>query len=357
MRILNVMFNKELGGVEHVFLRTTMLFQSWGWDVRTLTHTHAKINDALGSNVPLDHQLRLSPSWLLTLHARLKVRAFVQREKIDRVLIHNGKYAQFVCNSLSPWCRAHRPNLSLIGYCHGTAPQNLAGMDHVITLTKKMHQQFHAAGHAPEHLSLIPHALFPPQRPLADARTYNPPPALRVGYLGRLEPSKGIETLIHALERLTSAHPNVSLHIGGSGSDQYEKTCRMLIAQKGITDKVQWAGWIHDKAAFFAALDVLVVPSLSESFGLIILEAFANRVPVVATDTDGPNEIITPGVDGFIFPRGDVNTLADTLGAFIKRPQLCAELAHHAHNTLVAKYSADRYERALHATLVRETAP
>ncbi len=361
MRILNVMFNKGVGGVEYVFLRTTKLFQSWGWDVRTCTHSRAQINGSLDGLVDIHHQLKLAPHRLNTLYARWKLRRFVKKNGIDLVLIHNGKHAQFIYNSLHPWRHTNKQHLkqhleqhlSLVGYCHGTDPRNLSNTDHVITLTPKMHQQFQDAGVLPTHLSLIPHALDSSMRPLTTKRSYQPKGFLRVGYLGRVEPAKGIETLLQAMAGLSHEHAGVSLQIGGSGTDRYLKKCHTLAKEHGISEHVSWAGWIRDKASFFANLDVLVVPSFSESFGLIILEAFAHRVPVVATDTDGPRAIITSGNDGVIFPRGNSDALANQLRKFMEDPALCAKLADQAHKTLVTTYSARAYESALCHALER----
>jgi glycosyltransferase involved in cell wall biosynthesis len=82
----------------------------------------------------------------------------------------------------------------------------------------------------------------------------------------------------------------------------------------GISGLVQFLGPVQDMASFYRSLDVFVLPSVStEGLPLVVLEAMASRVPVVATRLAGAPEVIESGVNGLLVPPGDVGVLAEAL--------------------------------------------
>ncbi|USO01358.1 MAG: glycosyltransferase family 4 protein [Alphaproteobacteria bacterium] len=344
MRILNVMFNKGVGGVEQVFSDTTHLFLSWGWSTYTLTHVDAQSNAPL-ANMPLQPSasLTLRPNVLLPLLSTWKLRRFARKHAIDLVLIHNGKYANFVCRALK-----HLPR---VGYAHGTAPKNLHGCDHIITLTDTMKAQFLAQNFPKSSLTTLPHALDCTLYSLPSSRLFFPDGKVRLGYLGRIERAKGIDTLIQAVSKLKSDNLDISLILAGSGRPAYLHKVKQSIHTQGLTHVVAWEGWIGDKKDFFSKIDILILPSHSESFGLVILEAFAHGVPVIASDTDGPMSIITPNHDGFIFPRAEENSLAATVNALIHDPHKLDACARNAFDTLHTRYDTSNSQKTLRALL------
>jgi len=109
---------------------------------------------------------------------------------------------------------------------------------------------------------------------------------LRLGYLGRLDPKKGIENLLTACEklRMKKEFPFL-LTIGGSGNPSYTQTIINAIEKLRLTSHVKMVGHIeaHRKAQFFENIDILVLPSYTENFGLVVAEALAHSVPVIAS--------------------------------------------------------------------------
>jgi glycosyltransferase involved in cell wall biosynthesis len=109
---------------------------------------------------------------------------------------------------------------------------------------------------------------------------------LRVAFLGRLDPIKGLENLIEACALLHARGLSFELHIAGAGDAAYEASLRELAARHGLERRVSFVGEVRegDKAGFFAETDLFVLPSHSENFGLVVLEALAHEVPVIASD-------------------------------------------------------------------------
>ena len=84
-----------------------------------------------------------------------------------------------------------------------------------------------------------------------------------------------------------------------------------LVDELGIADRVRFVGVVDEVASLLAGADLLLLPSETESFGLVALEAMASGVPVVASRVGGLPEVVEHGVSGFLAPVGDVKAMAD----------------------------------------------
>ncbi len=107
--------------------------------------------------------------------------------------------------------------------------------------------------------------------------------ALRLLFLGRLDPIKGLENLLHALS--LDASKLATLSICGSGRPEYTESLTYLVSKLGLESRVRFNGHVEgkDKLEAFANADALVLPSHSENFGFVVAEALAQGLPVVAS--------------------------------------------------------------------------
>ncbi len=136
---------------------------------------------------------------------------------------------------------------------------------------------------------------------------------LRIGYLGRmLQQHKGVDRLpLIAQFLLTNQHLDFKILVAGDGPDRAatEQACIAL----GVESQFQFLGWITDVKTFFAQIDVLVIPSHWEAFGLVALEALAMQVSVVAFNTGGLPEILKECPNGFLVHQDDVEGMAKAI--------------------------------------------
>jgi glycosyltransferase involved in cell wall biosynthesis len=128
-----------------------------------------------------------------------------------------------------------------------------------------------------------------------------------VGIVGQISPHKGHEDLVEAAARLSPHYPNmIFLAVGEeSGDGSFIRKLRSQIIQKGLEKNFFFTGFSEDVPSAMGLLDLLAVPSWEEPFGLVILEAMAAGIPVVATDVGGPREIVENGVSGLLVLRGN----------------------------------------------------
>lgn len=134
---------------------------------------------------------------------------------------------------------------------------------------------------------------------------------LLVAGIGRLSPEKGFDLLVDAVRE----QKGVTCWLVGEGGEE-----TALRARAG--DNVVFQGWQDDALPFIASADIIVVPSREESFGLVILEAWSQGKPVIATDCDGPRELIREGETGLLVPKENPQALWEAIQRLHNDPGL-----------------------------------
>jgi glycosyltransferase involved in cell wall biosynthesis len=168
------------------------------------------------------------------------------------------------------------------------------------------------------------------------------PAVLYVGYFSRL---KGVDILIRAIAKLSSELPNIKLHLVGRGGDHY---LALLAKKEGIEKHVVFHGWAKHStlSSYYKSADICVFPSRHEGFGLVILEAMASGIPVIASDIPSFREIISDGIDGRLFKTEDTDALSKAVIALYQEPHLRKEFSRNAFKK-AKRYSwenvADKY--------------
>ncbi len=158
-------------------------------------------------------------------------------------------------------------------------------------------------------------------------------------FVGRLVPEKGVQVLIEAMPKVLAHYRNAKLVVSGKGSfqDCLEKTADRL----GISEKIYFTGFADDETRnrLFAGSDIAVFPSLYEPFGIVALEAMANRVPVIVSETGGLAEVIEHDVDGLKVCPDDVEALANAIIRLLQDPDLAQRLSQAAWNKVKLVYN------------------
>lgn len=147
-----------------------------------------------------------------------------------------------------------------------------------------------------------------------------PPAPVRspaVVYVGGLYAHKGVQHLLHAFARLVAEDRDqgATLYLIGDGPDR--SVFEDLATSLGIADRVEWAGFRRDAYAWIKSADVFVLPSLQETFGLVLAEARQAGVAIVAAATSGVPETLDGGRAGRLVTPGDAGELADAVHAVL----------------------------------------
>jgi len=149
-----------------------------------------------------------------------------------------------------------------------------------------------------------------------------------IGTIARLNAMKGQEFLVRAVPDLLKEFPDLAVLLVGEGPE-WEKLVRLAWELK-IQEHVVIAPSVEDTRIPLAAMELFVYPSLQEGFGLAIVEAMAAGVPVVATQSGGPSDIIEPGISGLLVPPGDSAALGAAVRSLLADPARRQRLAQAA---------------------------
>jgi len=199
-----------------------------------------------------------------------------------------------------------------------------------------------------EHL--ITHYHLPPQRvhvihnaikfPPVDKPTLRQDGPLRIGYIGRLSPEKGPRYFLESVPLIRQIVPEARFLVIGSGPD--EQALRSQAALVGLEPDQVFLGHRTDVPAQLCTLDIVVIPSLAESFSLVALEAMHQGCAVVASNVGGISEVVQDGETGILVPPGDVPALARAVCRLAADPVLRQSMGERAVVVAREMFSVDR---------------
>jgi glycosyltransferase involved in cell wall biosynthesis len=163
--------------------------------------------------------------------------------------------------------------------------------------------------------------------------------------VSRLEPVKGPLFLVAAAKIVIPACPEVKFLVVGEGSlrNKMEEQCQEM----GLTGSFIFTGWREDVEHLLGILDVLVLPSLNEAVGRIILEAAAYGVPAIATRVGGVPEIVKDQETGILVPPQDAAEIAKALIELLTDREKRERLGQAAREKVNAKFSAAEMVRSI----------
>lgn len=180
------------------------------------------------------------------------------------------------------------------------------------------------------HLGVNVNQFTPPKSKAAAKKKIGISPSKRViGFCGRIAREKDLPTLHEAFKKVQQKVHNTVLLIVGEGLEQEIPASRSVLR----------VGRQDDVVPYLQAMDIFVLPSLTETSSLATMEAMAVGLAVVVTPVGNIREYVVDGKNGFIFPRQKVNALAEKLEFLLKHAKLRAQLGRQARQTIAKEYS------------------
>jgi glycosyltransferase involved in cell wall biosynthesis len=152
-------------------------------------------------------------------------------------------------------------------------------------------------------------------------------PQKRIIFVGRFDPVKGLDNLLRAMNSVGKVLPDAQLILVGDGKER--KNLESLADSLGIRDSVDFAGRLNGekKTEYLCQADLFVLPSISEGFGIVILEAMACGLPVVATRVGGVPDLVEDGVNGYLVESRDFQEMAKKIILLLQNPTLHHQIA------------------------------
>lgn len=331
MRVTQVMLSARFGGAERYFVDLARVLARAGHAVQAICRRGSDAAGALAGEAGIDIvQVRVLGAW--DPFAVRAVRAAIARHGAQVVHAHLARATHVAGKAL------RGSGVPLVTKTHNYVDlAYYTGVDAFITTTQDQARYLREHGVDAARIDVIPNfSAVPAVGAAAPARAPDAP--LRLLAYGRFVPKKGFDRLLHALSAVVGAGIDAELVLGGDGPERAR--LQALAVDLGLAPRVHMVGWIGDVAAALAAADAFVLPSLDEPFGIAVLEAMARGVPVIATGTRGPLEILDASC-AVLVPIGDAAALAAALRALAADPAAAQALAAAALARYREHYSVE----------------
>ncbi|HYE37877.1 glycosyltransferase [Methylocaldum sp.] len=169
-----------------------------------------------------------------------------------------------------------------------------------------------------------------------------------VAVVGALQPRKDHDTFLCAAKKILSKRSDVVFLIIGTGPQSYTSSILKRIDSNGLQSSVKLAGrWPEEIQYVMAAIDVLVISSEQESFGLTAIEALAMETPVVSTRCGGPEEIIEDGINGYLVPVKDAEAMSDAILDLLSNPEKARAFGSNGRQLVGQRFTDQMYVTAI----------
>jgi glycosyltransferase involved in cell wall biosynthesis len=167
-----------------------------------------------------------------------------------------------------------------------------------------------------------------------------------IGQVGQIHPLKGLTSMIQALDKVRNVCPDIQCIIVGDFND-YQKDLAKMVHDLGLESHLTFAGWHDNIREVMSALDILIVPSLTEAFGRVIIEAMACSRPVVAFSVDAIPEVVENHVTGILGSKGDLDGLKQALIELIVNPVKREEMGRMGRRRVEGLFRMDEHVRKI----------
>lgn len=275
--------------------------------------------------------LRQQGGWDFLAARRLK--KLVERAGASAAICHGNR-------ALSIALLSHT-KMKKIAVAHNYKTRRFRWADAGLAVTLDARERLIENGMDAKHVHYVPNMVRIGELPTR--KPFGAPPM--IGTMGRFTGKKGFEVYLDALSILARQGVKFRATLGGGGPD--ENKLRQRIALRNLTDHVTMPGWVEDKAAWFNDVDIFVLPSHHEPFGIVLIEAMAAGLPVISTDSVGPREIIRDGEDGVLFPVADATALAEHLRTMLADGNATHALGQRGYARVADQFSQCAMSRRL----------
>ena len=343
LKLINACLSAGVGGEQVAFARYSSLLQDLGHNVITCVRHGAAITASLKPGCKV---LALPSAFERDPRTVWRAAQVDSEFQPDAIIAHSRR--TFI--AFAAMKTLFGRDTPLIRVVHRPSFKAVERADRVICVSPGLAEQAARRCSDPSKVVYVPNFLDPvakiPKQPRKSATPV-------IGFCGRFVPEKGIDLLLGALRRLRAEGREFRLVVAGDGPLREN-----LLASddaRALAGCIEWRGWLADTAAFFSEIDVLVLPSRTEAFGLVTIEAFAAGTPVIATRTVGSTALIRHELNGLLCDTS-VEGIAAAIGRVLDDKALLSRMGLQAEHDAAQYFTqsvASRLDRCLQETVRR----
>lgn len=331
MKIINAIFAQNIGGVEQSFRDYGEALTNLGNEVLYLVSDN-KYSDYKANKV---FKLKSITPALDCLH----ILWIFFREKPDIVICHSLRLIRWM-KFLKKFTKA-----KIIAINHGTTYKNSIYCDYVFSVNEQIQSNVLNAGFDADKSFVVANAIKIAQPYIAKSLSKK----LTLGMYARYEEAKGFEVLIESLAILQERGVDAVCKIGGFEADPNYNLNKIKSIAKGhgVLQSCKFIGMVKDKKSFFKDVDIFVVPSYEETFGIVILEGFAHSTLVISSTSDGGKLLINSGENGMLFENKNAQDLAHKIAEIANNSKSYNKMTKNAYDVLRDNYSLNKLQQNL----------
>ncbi|MEJ5238217.1 glycosyltransferase [Limisphaera sp. VF-2] len=336
MRVANVMLGRGRGGLEESFVVYHLALRAGGHEVVSLLDGRAAVRpdvEALGVPVLATRIWSHWDPWTVW-----QVRRRLRQARPDVVVCHGNRAGRLVL-------RAARGRWPVVARLPNYRFRRILGCDGFIAILPDQRDALIRAGVEAARVFHIPSML--PELPAARRTGPTAPPVIVA--MGRWVSIKGFDLFLRALAWLKARGHLFRGVLAGDGPER--PRLLQLLNTLQLQEQVELPGWITDRTAFWRRATLACVPSWTEAFSRVLLEAMAHEVAVVVTDSEGPRQIVEHERTGLVVPRGDWQAMGQALERLLLEGCFRSSLAAAARRKVEQCYTLEATAPQLSAAL------
>lgn len=354
MRILHISSAQAFGGGERYLVDLANALTTRGHDVYVATRRRSPLISEL--TLPQENMFELPLRNALDAKSAGGLTKLIRSHGIEIVHAHMARDYP-----IAAYAARRTDGAKLIVTRHVLFPLNrlhkltLGRVSRVIAVSRAVERDLHAqALVSPEKITVVHNGVDVGRLETVRSRFQRndfcrrwdlPEDSLLVGTVGTFTPLKGHEDFLRAVAQVKEVMPRAFFVISGIDSPQaqaYRSQLERLSVELGLEGRVRLISWMDNIAELFCALDVFVSASHTESFGLAIVEAMAAGTAVVATATEGAQEIVEDGKTGILVPVRGIDQMAEEITDLLVNQSKRQEIANAAGADVRGRFSLDR---------------
>ncbi len=332
------MTSKILGGIEQAFLDYNKALSIKGYNIYSIYNKSGRIKSKLEKleNVKYIPMLFKKPYFILFPYYFFKILSI----KPDMIIVHTKKVI-VLFNLIGKIL-----NIPVVLVCHNPKTRHIEKNDYIFSITKYQKDLFVNHGVDENKIFVIPN-MIDKKIKYKEFKEFSNPPIF--GMIGRFDPSKGFLDFVEACNILNKKGVNFLARIGGTPQTKHEfeyENVKNLIKKYNLEKKVELMGWIDKKEDFYDNIDIFILPSKLEPFGIVLLEAMMFSKPIITSNALGPIEIFEKDLNSnfnekssvVFFEKEDFEDLAKKMENVVFNKNIAKTISKNGYDLVNEKY-------------------
>ncbi len=349
MKIINIILTSQNGGAEQVFIDyMKVLRDNLGHQIMAVIKDDAPYKKQL-EELKIEYKTIKNYFSYHDIFASKNLKKIITQYDADALIAHSGKASIISKRALKS---IKEKKIFFITVNHSMNVKRSIGADIVLSVNKAIFYKTIDRGQPYDRSFVIANALEINMKDFVELPIdLSDKSVITLGVIGRMDNHiKAFDKAIKIIEILKSKKDKrFILKIAGDGKEK--KKLLQLVKSLNLQDRVEFLGWVKNKKEFYDSIDIFVLPSIRETFGLVLLEAMKYGKPIISSAADGPKEIIRDQIDGILIdikPQEEFeNKAVQSILKLVDDKNFLSNLIKNSQKRLYDKFSFEALAKSL----------